>query len=69
MADAGGIATARFALPIEGKIVACQAHVRWVRAARPNEPQGPRAIGLEFIDAPPAMRASITRYVTLMSAD
>jgi serine/threonine protein kinase len=69
MADAGGIATAKFALPIEGKIVACQAHVRWVRAARPNEPQGPRAIGLEFIDAPPAMRASITRYVTLMSAD
>jgi serine/threonine protein kinase len=69
MADAGGIATAKFALPIEGKIVACQAHVRWVRAARPNEPQGPRAIGLEFIDAPPAMRASITRYVTLMSAE
>jgi serine/threonine protein kinase len=66
VAEAGGIATARFALPIEGKIVACQSHVRWVRAARPNEPQGPRAVGLEFIDVPDAMRASIARYVTLM---
>jgi serine/threonine protein kinase len=66
MADAGGIANARFALPVEGKIVACQAHVRWVRAARPNEPQGPRAIGIEFIDVPEAMRASIARYVALM---
>jgi serine/threonine protein kinase len=66
MAEAGGIATVRFALPIEGKIVACQGHVRWVRAARPDEPQGPRAIGLEFIDLPSSMRASITRYVGLM---
>jgi serine/threonine protein kinase len=69
MADAGGIATARFALPIEGKIVALRAHMRWVRAARPNEPQGPRAIGLEFIDVPAALHTSIARYVTLMSAD
>jgi serine/threonine protein kinase len=66
MAEAGGIATARFALPIEGKIVACRGHVRWVRAARPNEPQGPRAIGLEFIDLPSAMCTSIARYVSLM---
>jgi eukaryotic-like serine/threonine-protein kinase len=66
MAEAGGITTARFALPVEGKIVACQAHVRWVRAARPNEPQGPRAIGLEFIDPTEVMRASIAHYVTLM---
>jgi serine/threonine protein kinase len=69
MASAGGIATVRFALPIEGKVVAFQAHVRWVRAARPNEPQGPRAIGLEFIDVPEGMRASIARYVTLMGGD
>jgi serine/threonine protein kinase len=66
VAEAGGIASVRFALPIEGKIVACQAHVRWVRAARPHEPQGPRAVGLEFFDMPDAMRASIGRYVTLM---
>jgi eukaryotic-like serine/threonine-protein kinase len=66
VAEAGGIATLRFALPIEGKIVSCRAHVRWVRAARPDEPQGPRAIGAEFIDLPPAMRASIARYVSLM---
>jgi serine/threonine protein kinase len=66
VAEAGGIATVRFALPIEGKVVACKAHVRWVRAARPNEPEGPRAVGLEFIDMPDAMKVSITRYVTLM---
>jgi serine/threonine protein kinase len=66
MASAGGIATVRFALPIEGKVIALQTHVRWVRAARPNEPQGPRAIGLEFIDVPEGMRVSIARYVTLM---
>jgi eukaryotic-like serine/threonine-protein kinase len=66
MAEAGGVASLRFALPIEGKIVACRAHVRWVRAARPDEPQGPRALGIEFIDLPDPMRASITRYVGLM---
>ena len=66
VAEAGGIASVRFALPMEGTILACQAHVRWVRAARPNEPQGPRAVGLEFIDMPDTMRASIARYVKLM---
>jgi serine/threonine protein kinase len=63
----GEIATVRLALPIGGKMVSCKAHVRWIRAARPNEPEGPRAIGLEFIDAPEPMRASIASYVLLMS--
>jgi serine/threonine protein kinase len=65
-ATAGGLATIRFALPIEGKVVSMQAHVRWVRAARPHEPEGPRAIGLEFIDPPADAKSSIGRYVALM---
>ena len=64
--EAGGMATVRFALPIGGRVVSCQAHVRWVRAARPNEPQGPRAIGLEFVDVTEEMRTSISSYVALM---
>jgi serine/threonine-protein kinase len=66
--EAGGVATVRFALPIEGKVATCQAHVRWVRAARPSEPGGPRAIGLEFIDAAEPIRAAIARYVLLMGS-
>jgi serine/threonine protein kinase len=65
-AAAGGVATVRFAPPIEGKVVTLKAHVRWVRAARPSEPQGPRAVGLEFIDLPEATRTSIEQYVNLM---
>jgi serine/threonine-protein kinase len=64
--EAGGLANVRFALPIGGKVVSCMAHVRWVRAARPGEPQGPRAVGLEFVDLTPEMRASISGYVALM---
>ena len=64
----GGLATVRFALPIEGKVVACEAHVRWVRAARPDGDEGPRAVGLEFVNTPSSMRVSIARYVVLMGA-
>jgi uncharacterized protein (TIGR02266 family) len=64
--EAGELASVRFALPIEGRVVTCQAHVRWVRAARPGEPDGPRAVGLEFIDPTETMRALISRYVSLM---
>jgi serine/threonine protein kinase len=59
-------ATVRFAMPIDGKVVSLEVHVRWVRAARPSEPQGPRAIGLEFVSVPEVMRASIAQYVALM---
>ncbi len=58
--------TVRFALPIEGLVVSCKAHVRWVRAARADDVEGPRAIGLEFIGATPEMSGSIARYVELM---
>ena len=42
--------TVRFASPIEGRVVTCDAHLRWVRAARPELAGGARALGLEFID-------------------
>jgi eukaryotic-like serine/threonine-protein kinase len=61
-------ATVRFALPIEGLVVTCKAHLRWVRSARPGATEGPRALGLEFIDAPADVRASVARYVALMTA-
>jgi serine/threonine protein kinase len=59
-------AKVRFASPIEGRVVTCEAHVRWVRAAPPEVANGARAIGLEFIEASPEIRASIARYVAAM---
>jgi eukaryotic-like serine/threonine-protein kinase len=58
--------TVRFALPIEGRVVSCDADVRWVRAARPDASDGARALGLEFVEPPAALRASIARYVEAM---
>ncbi len=60
-------ASVRFALPMEGKVVGVEALVRWVRAAQGSHAPGIRAIGLEFVDLPPAVRASIAQYVSLMS--
>jgi hypothetical protein len=65
--EAGSVGIVRFALPIEGKVVSCEARVRWVRAARPDDPTGPRAVGIEFIAPSEAVRDSIRRYVSLMS--
>ena len=62
-------ATVRFALPIEGLVVSVEAQVRWVRAARADAEDGPRAVGIEFVDPQPEMRASIARYVELMGGD
>jgi hypothetical protein len=59
--------TLRFALPMDGKVVSIDAHVRWVRAARADDPSGPRALGVEFIDAPADMIASIDQYVSFMT--
>ncbi len=60
--------TVRFALPIEGKISVCKARVQWVRA-RPERAHSPQAIGLEFIDASSEVRASLARYVGLMTGE
>jgi serine/threonine protein kinase len=64
--EANQRATVRFALPIEGRVVSSAVQLRWVRAARPEDPEGPRAIGAEFVEAPAEVRASIARYVELM---
>ena len=56
----------RFALPIEGRIAVCKARVQWVRA-RPDRPYASQAIGLEFMDASSEIRASLSRYVALMT--
>jgi hypothetical protein len=63
----GMVVTLKFALPMEGKIVSCRAEVRWVRDARPGDVAGPRALGLQFVDAPAELATSATRYVELMS--
>jgi hypothetical protein len=59
----------RFALPIEGTIVALDVQVRWVRAARADDPEGPRAIGVEFVNPPSDIVPLIGRYVELMRVD
>ncbi|HEX8794055.1 MAG TPA: serine/threonine-protein kinase [Polyangiaceae bacterium] len=57
----------RFALPLDGEIVALEGDVRWVRASDHHGSQGMRAIGLEFVQPPPETKTSIARYVQLMS--
>jgi len=64
--EANQRAKVRFASPIEGRVVTCDAHVRWVRAAPPEVANGARAIGVEFIEPSPEIRASIARYVAAM---
>jgi len=58
----------RFALPIEGRVAVCKARVQWVRA-RPDRPYASQAIGLEFLDASSELRASLARYVALMTGE
>jgi eukaryotic-like serine/threonine-protein kinase len=57
----------RFGMPIEGRIVTCESEVRWVRTARPEDPAGPRAIGIQFVSLPEEVRVDIARYVKLMA--
>ena len=64
--EPGQLVSLRFAMPIEGHVVTCAANVRWVRASRAGDVQSPRAIGLEFVDLSPDLRASIARYIELM---
>jgi serine/threonine protein kinase len=59
----------RFALPMEGKVVTVEAIVRWVRTSERPGSAGMRAMGLEFVSPPENARASIARYVSLMSGD
>jgi serine/threonine protein kinase len=64
--DPGEEVSVRFALPIEGRVASCKARVQWVRA-RPDRVYASQAIGLEFLDASSDLRASIARYVALMT--
>ncbi len=57
----------RFALPIDGRIVTVAADTRWIRAARPGDVEGPRAIGLEFSRLAPDVAEVISAYVGLMN--
>lgn len=61
--EVGQRAEVRFALPLDGQLVTCTAQVRWVSAERPGRPRAPRAVGLEFVDPPPHVVATIARYV------
>jgi hypothetical protein len=65
---AGQSVSARFALPMDGKVASVEAAVRWVRGARGVDRQGINAIGLEFCNAPEPVRDSVARYVALMSS-
>lgn len=56
----------RFALPIVGRVVSCEARLCWVRAAKEEQPHGPRALGLEFIDLDLGVARAIDRFVGLM---
>lgn len=58
----------RFALPIEGRVAVCKARVQWVRA-RPNHPGTNQAIGLELQNVSNDVRASLARYVALMTGE
>jgi serine/threonine protein kinase len=62
----GQLTRIRFALPIVGKVVTCDAQLRWVRAARAHQPEGPRAFGLEFVDLDLGVARTIDRFVSLM---
>jgi serine/threonine protein kinase len=57
----------RFALPTDGRIVTLPADTRWVRAARPGDTEGPRAIGLEFARISPDVAEAISAFVTRMN--
>lgn len=65
--EPGQRVTVRFALPIDGRVTECAARVRWVRAARPDDVNGPCAIGLEFLPLPSTIVEAIAQYVALMA--
>jgi hypothetical protein len=52
----------RFASPATGEMMIVAASVRWTREGR----AGRNALGLEFINAPPGLRAAVARYLATM---
>ncbi|MBX3190907.1 MAG: PilZ domain-containing protein [Labilithrix sp.] len=63
--SAGTEVTVRFALPLDGKVVAEAAVVKWSRAARADESSG-RALGVELTSPSQECVRQIERYVSLM---
>jgi serine/threonine protein kinase len=59
----GASLVVRFASPLTGEMVALRAAVRWTREGR-----GRTAMGLEFADAPPALRDNIAQYIGMLPA-
>jgi serine/threonine protein kinase len=50
-----------FASPLTGEMVALHALVRWIREGR-----GRSAMGLEFVEVPPAVRGNIGQYIGML---
>jgi len=63
---AGTEVTVRFALPLDGRVVAEFAIIKWLRATRSEEGKGLSAIGVEFTSISAEALRQIERYATLM---
>jgi serine/threonine-protein kinase len=58
--------TVRFALPIDGRVVAEPATIKWSRAARFEDPTGLCALGVQLTAPGPETLRQVDRYVALM---
>lgn len=58
--------TVRFALPVDGKVVAESAVVKWSRGSRAEDATGLSAIGVELTAPSEETQRQIARYVSLM---
>jgi hypothetical protein len=62
----GTTVTVRFALPLDGRVVAEPAIITWSRAARSDESTGLCAFGVELTAVSPEALRQIERYASLM---
>jgi hypothetical protein len=63
----GAEVTVRFALPLDGRVVAEPATIKWSRAARFDDSSGLCAIGVQLTGPAPDTLRQIDRYVALLS--
>lgn len=64
--EAGTTVTIRFALPLDGKVIAEAAIVKWSRTAQEGGAAGLRAIGVELVSPSPETLRQVDKYVSLM---
>lgn len=64
--EAGTEVTIRFALPLDGKVIAEPAVVKWSRTPREGGAAGLRAIGVELADPSPETIRQVEKYVAIM---